>query len=71
MREVRPAIPEALEQVVAKGFAARVEDRFTSAAEYAQALAPLYDERVGTDLAIAAVVRGLFGAEAKKPAGSA
>lgn len=69
MRELRPEIPEALEQVVAKGFAARLEDRFASAAEFAQALAPLYDERIGTDLAIAAVVRGLFGAEAKKPTG--
>ena len=61
LRALRPELPEALEAVVARGFAERVEDRFASAAEYAEALAPHYDERVGTPLAIAAVVRGLFG----------
>ena len=37
------------------------EDRFVTAEAFAEALAPHYDERVGTPLAIAAVVRGLFG----------
>ena len=37
------------------------EDRFPSASVFAEALVPHYDERVGTSLAIAAVVRGLFG----------
>lgn len=67
-RELRPEIPPALEAVIERAFAAKPGDRFTSAAEFAQALAPLYDERIGTPLAIAAVVRGLFGAEARRPA---
>ncbi|WIG96609.1 serine/threonine-protein kinase [Myxococcus sp. SDU36] len=62
LRELRPDIPEALEAVVARAFAERPEDRFPTAEEFAQALTPHYDERVGTPLAIAAVVRGLFGA---------
>jgi serine/threonine-protein kinase len=59
---VRPEAPEALEQVIARGFAVDPQQRFASAAEFAEALTPLYDERIGTPLAIAAVVRGLFGA---------
>ncbi len=58
---LRPEVPELLEELVARGFAARIEDRFATAEAYAQALTPHYDERVGTPLAIAAVVRGLFG----------
>ena len=61
VRELRPEVPEVLEQLIARGFAARPEDRFQSAAEFALALAPHYDERVGTPLAISSVVRGLFG----------
>ncbi|MBJ6764266.1 serine/threonine protein kinase [Myxococcaceae bacterium JPH2] len=62
LRSLRPDIPAALEEVVARAFSERIEDRFPSAEAYAHALAPHYDERVGTPLAIAAVVRGLFGA---------
>jgi len=58
---LRPEVPELLEELVSRGFAARIEDRFATAEAYAQALAPHYDELVGTPLAIAAVVRGLFG----------
>jgi serine/threonine-protein kinase len=36
--------------------------RFPTAAEFAVALEPHCDERIGTPLAIAALVRGLFGA---------
>ncbi|ABF91363.1 serine/threonine protein kinase [Myxococcus xanthus DK 1622] len=68
LRELRPDIPEALEAVVARAFAERPEDRFPTAEEFAQALTPHYDERVGTPLAIAAVVRGLFGASDEVPA---
>lgn len=57
----RPEVPELLEELVSRGFAARIEDRFATAEAYAQALTPHYDELVGTPLAIAAVVRGLFG----------
>lgn len=65
-REVRPEIPAALEEVLLRAFSPEPEARFESAADFAQALAPHYDERIGTSLAIAAVVRGLFGAEAKR-----
>ncbi|XXF75574.1 serine/threonine-protein kinase [Myxococcaceae bacterium GXIMD 01537] len=61
-RALRPELPEALEAVIDKAFSARPEDRFRTAEEFAHALTPHYDERVGTPLAIAAVVRGLFGA---------
>ena len=60
-RFLRPEIPEALDEVVTRGFALRPGERFPSAEAYARALVPHYDERVGTPLAIAAVVRGLFG----------
>jgi len=59
--EVRPDVPPALEAVVERGFALNLADRFQSAAEFAEALTPHFDERVGTPLGIAAVVRGLFG----------
>lgn len=58
---MRPEIPEVLDEVIHRGFAVNPEDRFPSAEAFAEALAPHYDERVGTSLAIAAVVRGLFG----------
>jgi serine/threonine-protein kinase len=64
---LRPELPEALEEIVLRGFAMRPEDRFTTAEEYVQALAPHYDERVGTPLAIAALVRGLFGTTDSAP----
>ncbi|WP_338873975.1 serine/threonine-protein kinase [Myxococcus stipitatus] len=67
LRELRPDVPQALEDVVRRAFSARPEDRFPSAESFAQALAPHYDERVGTPLAIAAVVRGLFGASDDVP----
>jgi serine/threonine-protein kinase len=62
VRQVRPDVPEALEEIVDKGFAAKRQERFQTAAEFAEALTPHFDERVGTPLGIAAVVRGLFGA---------
>ncbi|CAM3220753.1 serine/threonine protein kinase [Corallococcus sp. ZKHCc1 1396] len=67
LSEVRPDVPKALDAVLARAFAENPEDRFPSAEEYAQALAPHYDERVGTPLAIAAVVRGLFGTTDQVP----
>lgn len=62
VRTIRPEVPEVIEQVIAKGFQASPADRYQSAAEFAAALEGKYDERVGTPLAISAVVRGLFGA---------
>jgi eukaryotic-like serine/threonine-protein kinase len=61
VRTIRPEVPEVLEHVIAKGFAANPEDRYRSAKEFAAALEGHYDERIGTPLAISAVVRGLFG----------
>ena len=49
-----------LELVLERAFAPTPEERFASAREYADALNGLYDERVGTPLAISSVVRGLF-----------
>ncbi|MHB8873860.1 MAG: serine/threonine protein kinase [Myxococcaceae bacterium] len=66
VRMLRPEVSEALEAAVERGFALDPGARFQSAAEFAETLAPLYDELVGTPLAIASLVRGLFGA----PAGS-
>lgn len=70
LRELRPDVPEALEAVVDRAFSARPEERFPTAEEFAHALTPHYDERVGTPLAIAAVVRGLFGASDDVPSSS-
>jgi eukaryotic-like serine/threonine-protein kinase len=60
---LRPELPPDVDQIIARGFARAAAERFASAAAYAQALAPLYDDRIGNPMAIAAVVRGLFGAE--------
>lgn len=62
LREVRPEVPELIELVVGKALDPDPSQRYRTAAEFKEALSPLYDERVGTPLAISAVVRGLFGA---------
>jgi eukaryotic-like serine/threonine-protein kinase len=61
LRQRRPEIPEALDRAVMRGFSLEPAERYPNAAHFALALKPHYDERVGTPLAIAAVVRGLFG----------
>jgi serine/threonine-protein kinase len=58
---LRAEVPERVAAVVAKGFAVDPAARFPDAKSYADALEGLYDERVGTPLAISAMVRGLFG----------
>jgi eukaryotic-like serine/threonine-protein kinase len=68
LSKARPDVPRALDAVLERAFAENPEDRFPSAEEYARALAPHLDERVGTPLAIAAVVRGLFGTTEEMPA---
>jgi serine/threonine protein kinase len=65
--KVRPEIPPEVDAIIARGFARKPKDRFASAREFARTLEPLFDERVGTPLAIAAVVRGLFGATQEEP----
>lgn len=62
VRNLRPEVPQELEDVLTRAFSKKPKNRFHSAAEFAAALVPHFDERIGTPLAIAAVVRGLFGA---------
>jgi serine/threonine protein kinase len=62
--EVRPEVPFELDALVLRCLAPRPEDRWESAAALGAELARRYDPAVGTPLAIAAVVRGLFGAAA-------
>jgi eukaryotic-like serine/threonine-protein kinase len=65
VRECRTDTTPALEAILARAFDKDRNARFLSAAEFSTALRDHYDERVGTELAIAAVVRGLFGASDK------
>ncbi len=62
VRVLRPEVPPIVEGLIARAFDIDPAMRFQSAKEFAEELAPLYDERIGTPLAISAVVRGLFGA---------
>jgi len=64
VRELRPDVPPALAEMVERGFSLKPARRFRSAAAYARALQPHYDDRIGTPLGIAAVVRALFGQKA-------
>lgn len=59
--KLRPEVPSIVEAILARAFDPAIDMRFRSAAEFAAELEPLFDERVGTPLAISAVVRGLFG----------
>ncbi len=60
--EVRPELPFELDALVLRCLAPDPGERWRSAADVAGELALRYDKAIGTDLAIAAVVRGLFGA---------
>lgn len=60
VRKLRPEISVELEAALNKGFEKKAKHRYQSAAEFANALKGHFDENVGTPLAIAAVVRGLF-----------
>jgi len=59
---LRPEVPEAVERVLQMALHPDPEQRFHDAGTFALSLQPLYNELIGTPLAIAAVVRGLFGA---------
>jgi serine/threonine protein kinase len=59
---VRPEVPTELDALTIHCLAAAPEERWESAAAFAAAIEARYDSAVGTPLAIAAVVRGLFGA---------
>jgi serine/threonine protein kinase len=59
--EVRGELPFELDALVLRCLAPDPADRYPSAAAFAAEVATRYDPAVGTPLAIAAVVRGLFG----------
>ncbi len=59
--EVRGDVPPAVGAIVERALSPRREDRFATARELSKALEPCFDPIVGTPLAIAALVRGLFG----------
>ncbi|MCE9672277.1 serine/threonine protein kinase [Myxococcus stipitatus] len=56
-----PAVSDALALVLDRALAPHPAQRFTSARQFARALAAIADDRVATPLAVAAVVRGLVG----------
>ncbi len=58
---LRPGISHALVALCLRCMAALPAERVKSAGEFAREITSLYDPAVGTPLAIAAVVRGLFG----------
>jgi serine/threonine protein kinase len=58
---LRPEVPAALDALVASCLDLEPARRVPSASAFAAAIAARYDPAVGTPLAIAAVVRGLFG----------
>jgi eukaryotic-like serine/threonine-protein kinase len=60
--ELRPEVPFELDAMVLRCLTPDPRDRYPSAAAFSAELATRYDPAVGTPLAIAAVVRGLFGA---------
>jgi serine/threonine protein kinase len=59
--EVRAEIPFELDVLVLRCLAPRIEDRWPSAGAFADEVTSRYDPAIGTPLAIASVVRGLFG----------
>ena len=59
---LRPEIPFRLDSLVVRCLAPDPAERWPSAAAFEREVASCYDPAVGTPLAIAAVVRGLFGA---------
>jgi serine/threonine-protein kinase len=61
--ELRPGLPSALAEVVLTALDQERLRRFGTAREFRSALRPFCDDRIGTPMAIASVVRGLFGNE--------
>ena len=62
VRELRPEVYPPLEATLNRALGADPEARFATARDFGDALVPHYNELIGNPLAIAAVVRGLFGA---------
>jgi serine/threonine protein kinase len=59
--ELRPELPFELDAMVLRCLSPNPADRYPTAASFADEAATRYDPAIGTPLAIAAVVRGLFG----------
>ena len=59
--ELREELPFELDAMILRCLSAHPRDRYPSAAAFAAEAATRYDPGIGTPLAIAAVVRGLFG----------
>jgi len=59
--ELRPELPFELDAMALRCLSPDPADRYPSAATFAAEVATRYDPAIGTPLAIAAVVRGLFG----------
>jgi serine/threonine protein kinase len=59
--ELRPEVPFELDAMVLRSICPDPADRYPTAAAFAAEIATRYDPAIGTPLAIAAVVRGLFG----------
>jgi serine/threonine protein kinase len=60
--ELRPELPFELDAMVLRCLSPDPSDRYASAAAFAAEVASRYDTAIGNPLAIAAVVRGMFGA---------
>lgn len=61
VRELRPDVPVAVAELLVRGLAKDPAQRFPSARVYSDTLTPLYDERYAPPLAIASLLRGIFG----------
>jgi serine/threonine protein kinase len=61
--ELRPEVPFELDEMVLRCLSPDPGERYPTAAAFAADVATRYDPAIGTALAIAAVVRGLFGAK--------
>jgi eukaryotic-like serine/threonine-protein kinase len=61
--DLRPGLPSGLAEVVLTALDHERLRRFGTAREFRSALRPFCDDRIGTPMAIASVVRGLFGNE--------
>ncbi len=60
VRKRRGDVSESLEVIIQRALSPDVTERFGHAGDFLDALRAHYDERVGTSLAISAMVRGLF-----------
>jgi hypothetical protein len=65
-RELRKEVGEELSTVVMNSLSRDPDRRYATAGWFRAALARFWDERIGTQMAIASLVRALFGSESNK-----